>query len=313
MDVSSKIYVAGHKGMVGSAIWRVLSRAGFINLLGKTSQELDLRNQAAVNSFFEIEKPEYVFLAAAKVGGILANNEYKADFIYDNLIIEANVIKAAHEAKVKKLMLLGSSCIYPKFAAQPITEDSLLTGSLETTNDAYAVAKIAGIKLCQSFHQQYRDNFISVMPSNLYGYGDNYHPHNSHVLPALIQRFHEAKVSHLEFVEIWGTGKPRREFLFADDLAEACFFLMNHYDSPEIVNIGTGSDVSILELAHWVAEIVGYKGGIKNDLSKPDGTFQKLLDVRKVHLLGWKHKTDLKEGIQLAYQDYLARKEIILK
>ncbi|MBS1488658.1 MAG: GDP-L-fucose synthase [Bacteroidetes bacterium] len=309
MERSSKIYVAGHRGMVGSAIYRALTSAGHQNIITRTSTELDLRSQQAVNLFFEKEKPEYVFLAAAKVGGILANSQYKADFIYDNLLIEANVVKAAHDVKVKKLMLLGSSCIYPKFAEQPIKEESLLTGALEPTNDAYAVAKIAGIKLCQSFHQQYGDNFISVMPSNLYGYGDNYHPVNSHVLPALIRRFHEAKTQNLPEVVIWGSGSPLREFLFADDLADACLFLMNNYNSPEIINIGSGSDVSILELAKMIAHEVGYQGKISNDLSKPDGTPRKLMDVSKLHALGWKHKTELKDGIRLSYKDFLNKYE----
>jgi len=309
MKVSDKIYIAGHRGMVGSAIARALKKVGFNNIIGKTSSELDLRSQKDVHSFFETEKPDYVFLAAAKVGGILANSQYKADFIYDNLILEANVLKAAHDFNVKKLMLLGSSCIYPKFATQPIKEDSLLTGALEPTNDAYAVAKIAGIKMCQSFHEQYGDNFISVMPSNLYGIGDNYHPQNSHVLPALIRRFYEAKINNVSEVVIWGTGSPRREFLFADDLAEACVFLMNEYDSPEIINVGAGSDLSIQELAHIVAEVVGYQGVIKNDTSKPDGTPCKLMDVTKIHSLGWKHKIEIKEGIKLSYQDFLEKQK----
>ncbi len=313
MDQSSKIYIAGHRGMVGSAISRALSKAAYSNLVTRSSSELDLRNQVAVNSFFEEEKPDYVFLAAAKVGGILANSKYKADFIYDNLMMEANVIKAAHDNGAKKLMLLGSSCIYPKFAEQPIKEESLLTGALEPTNDAYAVAKIAGIKMCQSFHEQFGDNFISVMPSNLYGFGDNYHPQNSHVLPALIRRFHEAKVADQSEVVIWGTGSPRREFLFADDLAEACLFLMKEYNAPEIINVGTGTDVSIQELAYLVAGVVGYEGRIKNDLTKPDGTPKKLMDVSRVQKLGWKHKTELKQGIELSYQDFLQRAEMILK
>jgi GDP-L-fucose synthase len=295
--------------MVGSAIWRALLKGGFTNLIGKSSAELDLRDQQSVNSFFGKERPEYVFLAAAKVGGILANDSYKADFIYDNIAIESNVIKAAHDAAVKKLMLLGSSCIYPKFAAQPIAEESLLTGPLEATNDAYAVAKIAGIKMCQSYCEQYNDNFISAMPSNLYGYGDNYHPQNSHVMPGLIRRFHEAKTDRRPEVTMWGTGTPKREFLFADDLAEACIFLMQEYNVPDIINVGTGSDVSIQDLAHLIAEVIGYHGTIKNDLSKPDGTPRKLLDVRKIHSLGWRHKTALREGIQMAYQDFLSRTE----
>ncbi|HEY5824769.1 MAG TPA: GDP-L-fucose synthase [Cyclobacteriaceae bacterium] len=312
MEKSAKIYIAGHHGMVGSAIWRELSKKGYTNLIGRRSGELDLRNQEAVNSFFEQEKPEYVFLAAAKVGGILANNTYRADFIYDNLIMEANVIRNAHDHKVKKLMQLGSSCIYPKFASQPIKEDSLLTGLLESTNEPYAIAKIAGIKLCQAYHDQHGDNFISVMPTNLYGYGDNYHPKNSHVMPALIRRFHEAKVKGSPFVELWGTGTPRREFLFSDDLAEACVHLMNHYHSPEVINVGVGDDLSIQELAELIASIVGYKGELRNDLSKPDGTPRKLLDVSKIHALGWKHKTSLRDGIQLAYTDFL-KSELVVR
>jgi GDP-L-fucose synthase len=312
MEKTSKIYVAGHRGMVGSAICRELEKRGYSNVVTRTSQELDLRNQRDVNSFFEAERPEYVFVAAAKVGGILANSQYKGDFIYDNLMMEANVIKAAHDYKVTKLMLLGSSCIYPKFAEQPIKESSLLTGPLEATNDAYAVAKIAGIKMCQSFHEQYGDNFISVMPCNLYGYGDNYHPQNSHVLPALIRKFHVAKQIDLEEVVIWGSGTPRREFLFADDLADACVFLMRKYNSPEIINVGSGTDLPIKELAYLIASVIGYEGKIKNDLSKPDGTPRKLMDVSKIHLMGWRHRTELKEGIELAYQDFLKREETIL-
>ncbi|MBS1680667.1 MAG: GDP-L-fucose synthase [Bacteroidetes bacterium] len=311
MKKSSKIYVAGHRGMVGSSIIRELKKQGYSSVIGRTSSELDLRNQKEVQLFFEQEKPEYVFLAAAKVGGILANSLYKAEFIYDNLMMEANVIKAAHDTGTTKLMLLGSSCIYPKFAEQPIKEGSLLTGILEETNDAYAVAKIAGIKMCQSFRQQYGDNFISVMPSNLYGYGDNYHPQNSHVLPALIRRFHEAKINNQPSVTLWGTGKPLREFLFADDLAEACVFLMNEYNSPEIINVGSGVEISILELAQLIAQIVGYRGEIINDLSKPDGTPRKLMDVSRVRALGWHHKTDLHSGIALSYQDFLSRNENI--
>lgn len=297
--------------MVGSSIIRELKKQGYSSVIGRTSSELDLRNQKEVQLFFEQEKPEYVFLAAAKVGGILANSLYKAEFIYDNLMMEANVIKAAHDTGTTKLMLLGSSCIYPKFAEQPIKEGSLLTGILEETNDAYAVAKIAGIKMCQSFRQQYGDNFISVMPSNLYGYGDNYHPQNSHVLPALIRRFHEAKINNQPSVTLWGTGKPLREFLFADDLAEACVFLMNEYNSPEIINVGSGVEISILELAQLIAQIVGYRGEIINDLSKPDGTPRKLMDVSRVRALGWHHKTDLHSGIALSYQDFLSRNENI--
>jgi GDP-L-fucose synthase len=305
MEKESKIYIAGHHGMVGSALWRNLKSRNYNGLTGRRSNELDLRNQLEVSNFFEKEKPDYVFLAAAKVGGILANDTYRADFIYDNIIMEANVIRAAHESGVKKLMLLGSSCIYPKFAPQPIREDSLLTGLLESTNEPYAIAKIAGIKLCQAFHDQYGSNFISVMPTNLYGYGDNYHPKNSHVLPALIRRFHEAKVNNDTEVTIWGSGSPKREFLFADDLAEACVFLMDNYNDPQIINVGTGSDLSILELAYLVAGIVGFEGKINTDLSKPDGTPRKLLDVSRIHSLGWKHKVSLEEGIKLAYQDFL--------
>lgn len=311
MEKEAKIYVAGHHGMVGSAIWRELKRHGYSNLIGKRSAELDLRDQQQTTAFFETEKPEYVFLAAAKVGGILANNTYKADFIYDNIIMEANVIRAAHDVGVKKLMLLGSSCIYPKFASQPIKEDSLLTGLLESTNEPYAIAKIAGIKMCQAYRDQYGDNFISVMPTNLYGTGDNYHPKNSHVMPALIRRFHEAKESGLQEVVIWGTGSPKREFLFADDLAEACFFLMNHYNESEPINVGVGNDLSILELAYLVAGTVGYEGKITNDLSKPDGTPRKLLDVSKIHALGWKHKISLEEGVKMAYADFLKNHQLV--
>lgn len=295
--------------MVGSAIYRELQRLGYANVAAATSKELDLRSQEAVNQFFKEQQPEYVFLAAAKVGGIMANNTYRADFIYDNLAIECNVIKSAHDHKVQKLMLLGSSCIYPKMAPQPINEESLLTGPLEHTNEPYAVAKIAGIKMCQAFRDQYGDNFISVMPTNLYGLNDNYHPENSHVLPALIRRFHEAKVNEAREVVIWGTGSPRREFLYADDLAQACVFLMNKYDSPEIVNVGTGTDITILELARLIADVVGYEGEITCDISKPDGTPRKLLDVSKIHRLGWQHKTNLRDGIKLAYTDFLKKQK----
>ncbi|HEY8934630.1 MAG TPA: GDP-L-fucose synthase [Cyclobacteriaceae bacterium] len=307
MDKKAKIYIAGHRGMVGSAIWRDLEKRGYDNLIGRTSTELDLKDQVAVNKFFVEQKPEYVFLAAAKVGGILANNIYRADFIYENLVMEANVIKAAHDNSVKKLMFLGSSCIYPKFATQPIQESSLLEGQLESTNEPYAIAKIAGVKMCQAFHAQYGDNFISVMPTNLYGYNDNYDARNSHVLPAMIRRFHEAKINNTSVVEIWGTGTPRREFLFSDDLADACVHLMLHYDSPEVINVGTGEDLPIQDLAYLVADVVGYTGEIKNDLSKPDGTPRKLLDVSKIHSLGWKHSTPLRVGIEKAYEDFLKR------
>lgn len=291
--------------MVGSAISRHLKKKGFTNLITRTSAELDLRNQAAVQAFFAAEKPEYVFLAAAKVGGILANNTYRGEFLYDNLMIEANIIHAAYQQEVKKLCFLGSSCIYPKLAPQPLKEEYLLTGSLEQTNEPYAIAKIAGIKLCESYRDQYGCNFISVMPTNLYGYGDNYHPKNSHVLPALIRRFHEAKTEKKPEVVVWGTGTPKREFLFADDLAEACYYLMKNYNEKSLVNVGTGEDVSIGELAAIVSEIIGYEGKITFDTTKPDGTPRKLMDVSKLHTLGWKHKIDLKEGIKLAYQDFL--------
>ena len=307
MNKDSKIYIAGHRGMVGSAIWRALEKEDFTNLIGRTSSELDLRDQKEVQIFFEKQKPDYVFLAAAKVGGIVANNTYRADFIYENLVMQANVIKAAHDVKVTKLMFLGSSCIYPKFASQPIQESSLLEGALEHSNEPYAIAKIAGVKMCQAFRDQYGDNFISVMPTNLYGYRDNYDTNNSHVLPAMIRRFHEAKINRLPSVTIWGTGTPRREFLFSDDLAEACLHLMRHYNSSEVINVGVGNDLEIQELAKLVASVVGYEGEIKNDLSKPDGTPRKLLDVSKIHALGWKHKVSLRDGIGLAYEDFLKR------
>lgn len=312
MDKKSRIYVAGHRGMVGSAIWRELERQGYASLLGRSSKELDLRDQISVHRFFEEQRPEYVFLAAAKVGGIVSNDILRADFIYENIMIQSNVIKAAHDHGVKKLLFLGSSCIYPKFAPQPISESSLLEGALEATNEPYAIAKIAGIKMCQAFHKQYGDNFISAMPTNLYGYRDNYDPKHSHVLPAMIRRFHEAKMVGKPVVEIWGTGTPRREFLFADDLAEACIHLMHHYNEPDIVNIGTGVDISIQELAQLVAEIVGYTGTIKNDLTKPDGTPRKLLDVSKIHQLGWKHKTSFRDGIEKAYEDF-KEQELLIK
>jgi GDP-L-fucose synthase len=306
MELNSKIYIAGHRGMVGSAIMRNLVKKGFTNIITRTSAELDLRNQALVNNFFEKENPEYVFLAAAKVGGIVANNTYRADFIYENLMIEANIIHAAAINKVNKLMFLGSSCIYPKLAPQPLKEEYLLTGTLEETNEPYAIAKIAGIKLCEAYRSQYSCNFISVMPTNMYGYGDNYHPNNSHVLPALIRKMHEAKECNAAEVVVWGTGTPKREFLFADDLAEACTFLMLNYNEEQLVNVGTGEDLSIGELATLVKDIVGYTGKIIFDSSKPDGTPRKLMDVTKLHKLGWKHTIELKEGIQMAYEDFLA-------
>lgn len=305
MNKDARIYVAGHRGMVGGAITRYLTANGYTNLLLKRSSELDLRNQDAVNRFFEEERPDYVFLAAAKVGGIVANNTYRAEFLYDNLMMESNIIQAAHVYGTNKLMFLGSSCIYPKLAPQPLKEDYLLTGPLESTNEPYAIAKIAGIKLCEAYRDQYGSNFISVMPTNLYGIGDNYHPQNSHVLPALIRRFHEAKEQGAPAVVIWGTGKPKREFLYADDLAEACVYLMENYDGKELVNVGTGEDLSIQELALLIKEITGFAGEIKYDTEKPDGTPRKLMDVTKLHGLGWKHKMQLKDGIKLAYEDFL--------
>lgn len=307
MEKESKIYVAGHRGMVGSAIERALREKGYENLVIRRSSEVDLRKQSAVEDFFETEKPDYVFLAAAKVGGINANNIYRADFLYDNLMIEANVIQSAHKAKVKKLLFLGSSCIYPKMAPQPLTEDSLLTGILEPTNEPYAIAKIAGIKLCEAYRDQFNDNFISAMPTNLYGPNDNYDLQNSHVLPALIRKFHEAKERGDSHVEIWGTGSPKREFLHVNDLAKACVFLMETYDGRQFLNIGTGEDISIKELALMVKEIVGFEGELRFDTSKPDGTPRKLLNVSRIHYLGWKHKIDLREGIQSVYKSYCER------
>ena len=307
MDLVSKIYVAGHRGMVGSAIVRNLVAKGFTNIITRTSSELDLRNQAAVNDFFSSEKPAYVFLAAAKVGGIYANNTFRADFLYDNLMIEANIINAAAKEKVIKLMFLGSSCIYPKMAPQPMKEEYLLTGVLEQTNEPYAIAKIAGIKLCEAYRTQYGCNFISVMPTNMYGIGDNYDLNNSHVLPALIRKMHEAKLNNNAEAIIWGTGTPKREFLYADDLAEACYFLMKNYNEPELINIGTGEDLSIGELARLVQKIVGFTGDLTFDNSKPDGTLRKLMDVSKLHSYGWKHTIELEKGIQLAYNDFLQK------
>ncbi len=304
MNKDQKIYVAGRRGMVGSAIVRRLQQAGFHHFAVSDSQTLDLRNQEATRAFFEHERPEFVFLAAAKVGGILANNTYRADFLYDNLMIEANVIEAAYRTGVQKLMFLGSSCIYPKMAPQPLKEDALLTGLLEPTNEPYAIAKIAGIKLCDAYRAQHGCNFISVMPTNLYGPNDNFHPENSHVLPAMIRRFHEAKIAGAPSVTIWGTGTPRREFLHVDDLADACFYLMQHYDEPGLVNIGVGTDISILELAQLVQRIVGYTGTIEHDLSKPDGTPRKLMDVSKLHGFGWQAKIELEEGIRAVYEAY---------
>lgn len=293
--------------MVGSAIHRKLLSEGYTNLVTRTSSELDLRNQQAVTDFFAAEKPDYVFLAAAKVGGIIANNTYRADFLYENLSIQNNVIHQAYETGVKKLMFLGSSCIYPKLAPQPLKEEYLLTGLLEETNEPYAIAKIAGIKLCDAYRAQYNCNFISVMPTNLYGYNDNYHPQNSHVLPALIRKFHEAKVNGTPEVVIWGSGSPMREFLFADDLANACYFLMQNYNEPHLINIGTGEDLTIKDLALLVKKVTGFEGALTFDSTKPDGTPRKLMDVSKLHNLGWKHQVELEEGIHLAYQDFLAK------
>ncbi|MBB5648627.1 GDP-L-fucose synthase family protein [Pedobacter cryoconitis] len=307
MEKSAKIYIAGHRGMVGSAIHRKLLSEGYTNLVTRTSSELDLRNQQAVTDFFAAEKPDYVFLAAAKVGGIIANNTYRADFLYENLSIQNNVIHQAYETGVKKLMFLGSSCIYPKLAPQPLKEEYLLTGLLEETNEPYAIAKIAGIKLCDAYRAQYNCNFISVMPTNLYGYNDNYHPQNSHVLPALIRKFHEAKVNGTPEVVIWGSGSPMREFLFADDLANACYFLMQNYNEPHLINIGTGEDLTIKDLALLVKKVTGFEGALTFDSTKPDGTPRKLMDVSKLHSLGWKHQVELEQGIHLAYQDFLAK------
>lgn len=304
MNLDSKIYVAGHNGMVGSAIVRRLNQLGYTNIITADRKRLNLINQLDVQSFFQEESPEYVFLAAAKVGGIKSNDDYRADFIYENLMIEANVIKSAHQSGVKKLLFLASSCIYPKHSPQPIKEEYLLTGSLEPTNDAYAIAKIAGIKMCQDFNKQYGTNFISVMPTNLYGPNDNYDLNNSHVLPAMIRKFHEAKVGGKEKVEIWGTGTPMREFLYVDDLADACIYLMNSYDGSDIINIGTGKDITIKELAYVVKEVIGYKGDIYFNKDMPDGTPRKLLDVSRLKDLGWEYKTELKQGIKKSYEDF---------
>ena len=305
MEKNAKIYVAGHRGMVGSAIVRALKNQGYTNIITRTSKELDLRRQIDVEEFFAKEKPDYVFLAAAKVGGILANNEAPADFMYDNMILEMNVIHEAYKNKVKKLMFLGSSCIYPRMAPQPMKEDCLLTSELEKTNEAYALAKISGLKYCEYLNRQYSTDFISVMPTNLYGPNDNYHPEHSHVLPALIRRFHEAKENNLNEVVIWGTGTPLREFLYVDDLADACVYLMNTYSGNETVNLGTGKELSIKELAELVKKVVGFKGNITFDTTKPDGTPRKLLNVSKLEKLGWKYKTELEDGIKLAYEDFL--------
>lgn len=307
MEKSAKIYIAGHRGMVGSAIYRKLQKEGYNNLVVRTSAELDLRNQQAVTDFFNAEQPEYVFLAAAKVGGIIANNTYRADFLYENLSIQNNVIHQAYKAGVKKLMFLGSSCIYPKLAPQPLKEEYLLTGLLEETNEPYAIAKIAGIKMADAYRSQYNCDFISVMPTNLYGYNDNYHPQNSHVLPALIRKFHEAKINDSKEVVIWGSGTPMREFLFADDLAEACYFLMQNFSEAGFINIGTGADLTIKDLALLIKNVVGFEGALTFDSSKPDGTPRKLMDVSKLHALGWKHQVELEEGVKLAYADFLSK------
>jgi GDP-L-fucose synthase len=304
MNKSGKVYIAGHRGMVGSALVRKLQQEGFTNLLLRTSSQLDLRNQQVVQDFFVQEKPDYVFMAAAKVGGILANNTYRAEFIYDNIIMQSNIIHTAWLNGVQKLMFLGSSCIYPKLALQPLKEEYLLTGQLEYSNEPYAIAKIAGIKMCDAYRDQYGCNFISVMPTNLYGPNDNYDLKSSHVLPALIRKFHEAKVKGDAAVVIWGSGTPRREFLHADDLADACYFLMQQYNEAGFVNIGTGEDITIKELALLIKDIVGYTGTIEHDTSKPDGTPRKLLDVQKLHGLGWKHRTGLREGIEKVYREF---------
>jgi GDP-L-fucose synthase len=307
MNKEAKIYIAGHRGMVGSAIHRKLTSLGYSNIVTRTSAELDLRIQERVNEFFEAERPAYVFLAAAKVGGILANNTYRADFIYENIMIQSNIIHSSYATGVKKLMFLGSSCIYPKLAPQPLKEDYLLTGLLEPTNEPYAIAKIAGIKMCDAYRSQYGCDFISVMPTNLYGPNDNYDLQNAHVLPSLMRKFHEAKINNTPEVSIWGSGSPKREFLHADDLADACVFLMNTYSDEGLVNIGTGEDISISDLALMIKEVVGYEGAIVNDHSKPDGTPRKLMDVSKLSKLGWNYTIPLKKGLEMVYQEYQSR------
>ncbi|MEO6960748.1 MAG: GDP-L-fucose synthase [Puia sp.] len=304
MQKKDKIYIAGHRGMVGSAIKRRLEADGFEHLIYRTSKELDLRDSAAVKAFFEEQRPEYVFLAAAKVGGILANDTYRADFLYENLMIQNNVIHSSWKSRVKKLMFLGSSCIYPKMAPQPLKEEYLLTGTLEHTNEPYAIAKIAGIKLCDAFRSQYGCNFISVMPTNLYGPNDHYDLKNAHVLPALIRKFHEAKIRKEPLVTIWGSGEPKREFLYVEDLADACLFLMQRYDEPGLVNVGVGKDLTIMELAELIQRITGYTGSIQRDLSKPDGTPRKLMDVSKLEAMGWRARISLEEGIRKVYSGY---------
>ncbi len=304
LNRKDKIYVAGHRGMVGSAMVRKLQQEGFDHIIVQTSSELDLRCQQAVEIFFEQEKPDYVFLSAAKVGGIMANNSYRAEFLYDNLMIQGNVIHAAYKNKAKKLMFFGSSCIYPKLAPQPLKEAYLLTGELEPTNEPYAIAKIAGIKLCDAYRDQYGCNFIAVMPTNLYGPNDNYDLNNSHVLPALIRKFHEAKINGHQSVTLWGTGTPLREFMHVDDLADACYFLMQQYNERGLINVGVGEDITIKELALLIKEIVGFKGAIEHDISKPDGTPRKLMDVSRLHALGWKARIGLKEGIAEVYKTF---------
>lgn len=305
MEKAGKIYVAGHNGMAGSAIVRKLKAEGYSEFVFRSSTELDLRDQSAVARFFNEEKPDYVFLAAAKVGGIYSNNKYRAEFLYDNLAIESNIIESAYRNNVRKLMFLGSSCIYPKMAPQPLKEEYLLTGKLEPTNEPYAIAKIAGIKLCEAYRDQYGSNFIAVMPTNLYGPNDNYHPENSHVLPALLRKFHEGKVNNQPDVPVWGTGNALREFLHVDDFADACVFLMNHYNEKEFVNIGFGKDISIKDLAYLIKKITGYNGEIIFDTNKPDGTPRKLMDTSKLNALGWKPKINLEEGIASVYKDYV--------
>lgn len=312
MNKSDKIFIAGHNGLVGSAIVRALQTKGFHQLIYQRSTELDLRNQQQVNDFFALKKPAFVFLCAGKVGGIVANNTYRADFLYDNLMIAANVMHAAFEHKVTKLQYLGSSCIYPKMASQPIKEESILTGPLEITNEPYALAKIAGIKLAQAYKDQYGANFISLMPTNMYGLKDNYHPQNSHVLPALIRRFHEAKTANAHEVVIWGTGSPLREFLFADDLAEACIFLMEQYNGREIINVGSGIEISIKALAELIQKVVGFNGKLVFDTTKPDGTPRKLMDNSKIQAMGWVPKVKLEEGIAIAYKDFLSHQSVLL-
>ena len=309
MNKEAKIYIAGHRGMVGSAIQRRLTALGYEKIITMSSKELDLRIQERVNEFFEVERPDYVFLAAAKVGGILANNTYRADFIYENIMIQSNVIHSAYATGVKKLMFLGSSCIYPKMAPQPLKEEYLLTGLLEPTNEPYAIAKIAGIKMCDAYRSQYGCDFISVMPTNLYGPNDNYDLQNAHVLPSLVRKFHEAKLNKASEVNIWGSGTPKREFLHADDLADACVYLMNNYSDAGLINIGTGEDISISDLAGLIQKVVGYEGSIVYDSTKPDGTPRKLMDVSKLTGLGWTFSISLEKGLELVYKEYQSRKK----